>query len=135
MDQAYIAAERSGRWRNWAYLTLQVQLAAETLMTPVEEPQPTALVPEPPREDPESEWAMAKSVIRSRVHEAAFANWFEPTRQLRRDGGRLTVWTPDEPTRISLATEYDSVTASVLADVGIGAVAFVAPDDPSARLA
>src|SRR5215831_6887919 len=85
MDAACNSAERAGEWRNWAYLTLQMQLAAERLHASA---TPLVAVPQSPHEqaeeDPDCDWTAAKAKIRSQIPETAFLNWFAPTRQVER---------------------------------------------------
>jgi hypothetical protein len=60
LDAAVVAASRSGEWRNWAFLTLQVQLAAERGATcsPVraDSTREWCILPD---EDPNCDWAIA----------------------------------------------------------------------------
>jgi hypothetical protein len=126
LDAALVGADRSGRWRHWSYLTLQIQLAAERL-----QPGKTATLPatqsprEPEKEDRGCEWVAAKAAIQAKISETAFLNWFAPTRQVDRLGSVLTVLVPDEPTRCCLLSEYGHITKSAVSSFGIEEVRFV----------
>lgn len=124
MDTARQSADRAGEWRNWSFLTLQVQLAAERRPVSVTEPQP-----EPEwnlnEEDPASEWALAKSKIRGEIGEIPFSNWFTRTRQLEREGSRIKISVSDEPSRFFLESEYGEVTRRVLAELGVDEVRWI----------
>jgi hypothetical protein len=130
LDAARAAADRCGPWRNWAFLTLQIQLSAERLegRTPsgLEPPR----CPDPPPEDGESIWAKAKTAIRCQIPEIAFLNWFSCTRQIRECGSRIEVAVPDEPTEAYLRQEYHHVTRAVLSDLGVNEIRFVVRDPP-----
>ena len=119
LNCAFDAACRSGEWRHWAFLTIQVQLAAEQLgqMTNrvISCGPPAILV----AEDPNSEWAVAKEKIRASVGEIPFKNWFDQTNQLERTGERITIAVSDEPSIHYLKTEYATVIANELAEFGI----------------
>lgn len=120
LDTALNAANRMGEWRNWAFLTLQVQLAAERLMTVSPEPEASvSAVWEVPDEDPACEWAVAKQKIRNQIREVPFLNWFEKTRQIERRSECLRVAVPDETTRLFLEAEYGNLIKAVLAEFGI----------------
>lgn len=124
LDAAVTAAGRSGEWRNWAFLTLQVQLAAERLPNLAPQPaMPASCACELPEEDQSCDWAKAKQRICARIGEVPFANWFERTRQLERRDGHITVAVPDEPSRVFIEAEYGNVTKSVLATFGIEEIA------------
>ena len=128
LDSARVAAERSGGWWHWAYLTLQIQLAAERFQTDGIAPRPMFLLPhEEVEEDPDCDWAAAKSTIRTQIPETAFINWFAPTRQVERRGDALKVEVPDEPTRCYLVSEYERVTRGALSRFGINEVQYVVP--------
>ena len=71
------------------------------------------------KEDPTCDWAIAKARIRTRVGEIPFLNWFEPTRQVERQGAEITIAVSDEPSRIYLEAEYGTLTRTVLAELGI----------------
>ncbi len=101
-DAARAAADRSGEWRNWSYLTIQVQLAAERYRLEKSPParlRLTAAAPMPEEEEPSTEWAKAKGQIRGQIPEIPFLNWFSGTRQIERCGANILVEVPDEPTR------------------------------------
>jgi hypothetical protein len=130
LDAARAAADQCGQWRNWAFLTLQIQLSAERLegRTPSGVEPPTCADPLP--EDAESTWAKAKTVIRCQIPEIAFLNWFSYTRQMMDCGSRIEVAAPDEPTEAYLTQEYHHVTRAVLSDLGVNEIRFVARDPP-----
>jgi len=129
MDAACNSAERAGEWRNWAYLTLQIQLAAERLHASA---TPLVAVPQSPHEqaeeDPDCDWTAAKAKIRSQIPETAFLNWFAPTRQVERRGTAITVAVPDDLTRCYLTTEYDHVTKGAVLSLGIDEAKFIVQD-------
>ena len=120
LDSALTAANRSGEWRNWTFLTLQIQLAAERLPSEARLRQTTS-APECAvvEDNPSCDWAIAKAKIRARVGEIPFLNWFEPTRQVERQGAEITIAVSDEPSRIYLEVEYGTLTRTVLAELGI----------------
>ena len=120
LDSAVTAADRLGEWRNWTFLTLQIQLAAERVPSGARPRQTTS----PPgcavvKDDPTFDWAIAKARIRTQVGEIPFLNWFEPTRQVERQGAQITIAASDEPSRIYLEAEYGTLTRAVLAELGI----------------
>ena len=120
LDSAVTAADRLGEWRNWTFLTLQIQLAAERVPSGSRPRQTTS----PPgcavvKDNPSCDWAIAKAKIRTQVGEIPFLNWFEPTRQVERQGGEITIAVSDEPSRIYLEAEYGTLTRTVLAELGI----------------
>jgi hypothetical protein len=120
LDAAVNAAARSGEWRNWSFLTLQVQLAAERLPA-VSPAAPATAVPlwDLPGEDPACVWAIAKQKIRNQIGKVPFDNWFARTRQIDRHEGQITIAVWDEPTRFFLEAEYGDLTRAALAEVGI----------------
>ena len=130
LDAARAAADRSAQWRNWAFLTLQIQLSAERLecRNPSGIEPPTCLVP--PAEDPESIWARAKTRIRSQIPEIAFLNWYACTRQIMTSGSRVDVAVPDEATGAYLTSEYHDVTRTALLDLGVNEIRFIVCDPP-----
>ena len=120
LDSALASASRSGEWRSWGYLTLQIQLAAERL--PVQEfLPPTSCGPSRASldEDPTCDWAKAKAKIRDQIGEIPYMNWFAHTRQVGRFGAQITIAVGDEPSRDYLQAEYGNLTHSVLAELGI----------------
>jgi Helix-turn-helix domain len=120
LDAAMSAATRSGEWRNWAFLTLQVQLATERLTIPSPEPAPLATPAcDLPDEDPACDWAIAKQKIRNQIREVPFRNWFECTRQLERRGGHITIAVPNEATRFFLEAEYGNHIRAALGEFGV----------------
>jgi hypothetical protein len=120
MDSALNAANRSGEWRNWTFLTMQIQLAAERVASGAHGRQTTS-----PRRDAvvkdnlSCDWAIAKARIRTQVGEIPFLNWFDSTRQVERHGAEITIAVADEPSRTYLETEYGTLTRTVLAELGI----------------
>jgi hypothetical protein len=127
LDRARSAADRLGEWRNWAYLTLQIQLAVERFQVCRARSEAVAGIARVD-EDPGCAWAAAKRMIRSRIPETAFLNWFAPTREVEKSGAVLTIAVPDEPTRCYIEGEYRHVTQSALASLGINEVHFVVPE-------
>jgi hypothetical protein len=120
LDAAVTAATRSGEWRNWAFLTLQVQLAAERLpKLPLAPSSPTTSPCDLPEEDPTCDWALAKQKIRNRLGQIPFANWFEHTRQICKHDAQITVAVADDTSRCFLEVEYGNLVQSVLVELGI----------------
>ncbi len=120
LDSALAAANRSGEWRSWTFLTLQIQLVAERVpagarLQPATSPPARTIV----RDDPSCDWAIAKAKIRAQVGEIPFLNWFDATRQVERFGSEITIAVTDEPSRVYLETEYGTLTRTVLAGLGI----------------
>lgn len=120
LDAATAAATRSGEWRNWAFLTLQVQLAAERLPTVSPGPE-LSTIPlwDIPDEDPTCDWALAKQKIRDRIGRVPFSNWFDRTRQIERGEEHIAIAVPDQVTRLFMEEEYGNVMKAVLAEFGI----------------
>jgi hypothetical protein len=130
-DAARAGADRSGEWRNWNFLTVQVQLAAERYQfdkSPPARLRLTAPAPMPEKEEPSTEWAKAKGQIRGQIPEIPFLNWFGGTRQIERCGARILVEVPDEPTRSFLESEYDAVARGAVSSFGIHEVCYVVRD-------
>lgn len=120
LDAATVAATRSGEWRNWAFLTLQVQLAAERLPTVSPAPEASTIpLWDIPDEDPTCDWALAKQKIRERIGQVPFSNWFDRTRQIQRQEGHIAIAVPDQATRLFIEEEYGNVMRAVLAEFGI----------------
>ena len=119
LDSARAAADRSGEWRNWSFLTLQIQLAVERWRP--QTPPPETIGPERTlvKEDPASEWAIAKAKIRTQIGEIPFSNWFAQTRQIGRQGRQIIVTAPDDSSRFFVEAEYGNVTRTVLAELNI----------------
>lgn len=132
LDAALSAATRSGEWRNWAFLTLQVQLAAERLPMPLSTPLSSTTPPcDLSDEDPACDWAVAKREIRNRVGEIPFANWFGRTRQIARWDTQITIAVPDETSRCFLETEYGDLLQYVLGEFGIETLRFIVTNEES----
>jgi hypothetical protein len=126
MDQARAAADRATDWRNWSFLTLQIQLAAERMLVS----SPLFTDKSSTRqihadEDPTCEWAKAKVKIRAQVGEIPFRNWFEGTRQIGRSGSAITIEVPDEATRLYVEEEYRELIRRAVTEMSIDTVAFV----------
>jgi hypothetical protein len=130
LDAAREAADRRGPWRNWAFLTLQIQLSAERVEGWTPPGVEHATCPDPRSEDAESIWAKAKTVIRCQIPEIAYLNWFSCTRQIMDCGSRIEVAVPDEATGAYLSQEYHHVTHAVLSDLGVNEIRFVVCDPP-----
>lgn len=124
LDAACARADRSGEWRNWAFLTLQVQLVAEKRRISAATRSVSPSLLRFGDEDPDCEWAQAKVKIRTQISDISFSNWFECTRQVQRNGDELSVLVPDEPTRAYLMAEYEELTSRVLPPLGIGKIRF-----------
>jgi hypothetical protein len=107
LDNAKSAADRASDWRNWAFLTLQVQLAAErtsvVVANPLCEVSDTDALP---AEDPNCEWARAKQLIRAEIGGIPFANWFDLTRQTSGDHASITVALPNSQTKEFVEMDY-----------------------------
>jgi hypothetical protein len=118
LDAARAAADRCGPWRNWAFLTLQIQLSVERWEA---DRSPSGVESQtcsaPPEEAQDTIWAKAKIRIRSQVPEIAFRNWFACTRQIQECGSRIDVAVPDEPTQAYLTQEYHRATGAALRDM------------------
>jgi hypothetical protein len=130
-DAARAAADRSGEWRNWSYLTIQVQLAVERHQLDQSPParlRLTAPAPMPEEDEPSTEWAKAKGQIRGQIPEIPFLNWFSGTRQIERCGAKILVEVPDEPTRSFLESEYDAVARDAVSGFGVHEVCYVVRD-------
>ncbi len=131
-DAARGAADRSGPWRNWAFLTLQVQLSAERFREhrprSVERATPKFTLPS---EESSSIWAKAKLRIRSQIPETAYLNWFSCTRQIVRSGSRVDVAVPDETTGAILNDEYQEISRAALSDDGVNEIRFIVAQPPS----
>jgi hypothetical protein len=127
LERALDAANRSGPWRSWRFLTLQIQIAAEQCRLSLfadgrpADPPP----PENPREETPSEWKLIKERIREHISEIAFLNWFEATRQIERCGDALAVAVPDEPTAAYITAEYGSMVHTAAATAGVTEVRYV----------
>jgi hypothetical protein len=135
LDSALTAADRLGGWRNWTFLTLQIQLAAERLPSGARLRQATF----PPacsvvKDNPSCDWAIAKAKVRTQVGEIPFLNWFEPTRQVERQGAEITIAVSDEPSRVYLEAEYGTLTRTVLAELGIHEIHFTVAATGSSML-
>src|SRR3954454_5435883 len=77
VDHAVAAANRSGQWRSWNFLTLQIQIAAERWRaSTIAEVRPANQTLEVRREEAPSDWKVIKSRIREGIPEIAFLNWF-----------------------------------------------------------
>jgi hypothetical protein len=125
MDNARFAADKASDWRNWSFLTLQVQLAAER--TRVTAPSPLLDVSDPerlPAEDPECHWARAKELIRAEIGDIPFANWFASSRQTNREETTVTVELPSTQTREFIEMDYLNVIARAAQSCGILGVNF-----------
>jgi hypothetical protein len=73
MDSALTAAKRSGEWRNWTFLTMQIQIAAERVPSGAQLQQTTSTAAHAVvRDNPSCDWAIAKAKIRTQVGEIPF---------------------------------------------------------------
>jgi hypothetical protein len=130
LDTARVGVNRPGEWRNWNFLTIQVQLAAERFQVDESQSAQECLIPDAPRmeEDPTTEWARAKGQIRESIPKIPFLNWFDGTRQIQRCGTRVLVEVPDEPTRSFLEREYAREIRCAVARFGIEEICYVVRD-------
>ena len=129
-DAARAAADRSGEWRSWNFLTIQIQLAAERFQVEKSPPPPPCATPLAlAAEESTSEWSQAKTEIRKQISEISFTNWFSNTRQITRCGMTAIVAVPDEPTRLYLESEYDALTRRVMCRFGVTEVRYSTPGD------
>jgi Helix-turn-helix domain len=135
LDVARAAADRIGPWRSWAFITLQIQLAAEQV-DKAHVPRPAESPPsqDPLPEEPDSDWAKAKARISLQIPEIAFLNWFPGTWQIAKWGSRIEVAVPDEPTKAWLKGEYELVISQALSDLGVQEICFVVCDPLSISL-
>jgi chromosomal replication initiation ATPase DnaA len=93
---------------------LQVQLAAErTTMAPTNPLLDVTRRYNSSPEDPDSEWARAKEVIRAEIGEIPFANWFACSRQTDRDETSIAVEVPSAQTREFIEMDYLDVIAQL----------------------
>jgi hypothetical protein len=129
LDAARDAADRAGDWRNWSFLTLQIQFAAER--THIR--QPASVTTCGPsrvemKEDQTCVWAQVKNKIRTQVGEIPFMNWFHRTLQTDCRDSEITIVVPDELARTFLENEYRELIGSAVAGFGIQTVLFVLKD-------
>jgi len=66
-----------------------------------------------------------KALVRQRISEIAFQNWFADSWQLERRGDTLEIGVPDVPTREFLNTEYSGLVRETLAALGIGRIEYL----------
>ena len=126
MENARTAADRTHDWRNWTFLTLQIQLAAERTRSIEAKSRPIVSdVPPALPEDPTCEWARIKTEIRRAIGEIPFTNWFQASRQTAYNGGSVTVELTDVQTKAYIETEYLDVVAYVSSTFGVSEVNFV----------
>jgi hypothetical protein len=129
LDLAKAFADRKREpWQAWKYLDLQVGIAAESY-------RPAPAVPVPCPEiygasdlDEDSEWAEVKALVRQRISEIAFQNWFADSWQIERSGDSLIVGVPDVPTCEFLKMEYPGLVQETLAALNIGRIEYVIAD-------
>jgi len=129
LDLAKAFADRKREpWQDWKYLDLQVGIAAECY-------RPAPAVPVPCPEiygasdlDEDSEWAEVKALVRQRISEIAFQNWFADSWQIERSGDSLIVGVPDVPTCEFLKMEYPGLVQETLAALNIGRIEYVIAD-------
>jgi hypothetical protein len=124
LDAARIGADRADCWRNWSFLTLQIQLVTERYH--VRELSPNdRFIDEYVEEDADTEWAQIKELIRAEVGEIPFRNWFDGTRQAQRLGDEITITVPNEPTRTYLESEYAQLIERAMVSTGISCVRLI----------
>jgi DnaA N-terminal domain len=124
LDAARVGADRADCWRNWSFLTLQIQLAAEQHQVP-ELARTDSFTHRYVEEDASTEWAHIKHAIRTKVGEIPFRNWFDETRQTEQLGDEITVVVPNEPTRVYLESEYAELIERAIANTGLTRVRLI----------
>jgi len=129
MDLAKACADRKREpWEAWKYLDLQVGIAAESYRPAPAVPVPCPAICRASDLDGDSEWSRVKALVRQRISEIAFQNWFADSWQLERREDTLEIGVPDVPTREFLNTEYLEPVHEALAAVGIPRVEYVVAD-------
>lgn len=133
MNNARMAADLASEWRNWSFLTLQVQLAAERTRLPADNSVLNVedVVPLPP-EDPDCEWARAKAAVRAEIGEIPFGNWFASSRQTARTESSIIVELPNAQTKTFIEMDYLGVLTRAVLETGIPQVEFAVRDSCSA---
>jgi len=126
LDLAKACADRKREpWEAWKYLDLQVGIAAESYRPVPAVPAPCPAIRRASDLDEDSEWAQVKALVRKRISEIAFQNWFADSWQLERRGDTLEIGVPDVPTREFLNTEYSGLVQETLAALDIGRVEYL----------
>jgi hypothetical protein len=126
LDLAKACADRKrAPWQAWKYLDLQIGIAAESYRPAPAVPVPNPAICRASDLDQDSEWSQVKAMVRQRISETAFQNWFADSWQLERRGDTLEIGVPDVPTREFLNTEYSGLVDEALAGLGIPRVEYV----------
>ena len=126
LDLAKAGADRKQEpWQAWKYLDLQVGIAAESYRPAPAVPVPCPAICRASDLDEDSEWSQVKALVRQRISEIAFQNWFADSWQLERRGDTLEIGVPDVPTREFLNTEYSGLVRETLAALGIGRIEYL----------
>jgi hypothetical protein len=125
LDLAKAYADRNREpWQAWKYLDLQVGIAAESYRPAPAVPVPCPAICRASDLDKDSEWSQVKALVRQRISEIAFQNWFADSWQLERRGDTLEIGVPDVPTREFLNTEYSGLVQETLAALDIGRIEY-----------
>lgn len=129
MNHAKFAADKASDWRNWSFLTLQVQLAAErTKCTSPSLPSDVREADPLPPEDPDCAWARVKERIRATIGDIPFANWFASSRQTSLQEGSIIVELQSLQTKEFIEMDYLDVIAQAAQGCGISQVEFSVRD-------
>jgi hypothetical protein len=129
LDLARAGADRKREpWQAWKFLDLQVGIAAESFGPTTKPPVASFESHDVSYLDDSSEWSQAKALIRQRISEIAFQNWFADSWQVDRSGDTLIVGILDEPTRDFLNAEYSEPVQQALASLDIPRVEYVVAD-------
>ena len=129
LDLARAGADRKREpWQAWKFLDLQVGIAAESFGPTTKPPVASFESRYVSDLDDSSEWSQAKALIRQRISEIAFQNWFADSWQVDRSGDTLIVGILDEPTRDFLNAEYSEPVQQALASLDIPRVEYVVAD-------
>ena len=134
LDFAKACADRNREpWQAWKFLDLQVGIAAESFRPSAAPPVASPPICGVSVVDEASEWSQAKALIRQRISEIAFQNWFADSWQIERCGDTLMVGIPDVPTREFLNMEYSEPVQQALAALGIPRVEYVVAEKRGLR--
>jgi hypothetical protein len=135
LDLAKAFADRKREpWQAWKYLDLQIGIAAESYRRAPAVPVPRpAVCRASDLDDGAPEWAQVKALVRQRISEIAFQNWFADAWQVDRSGDTLIIGILDEPTRDFLNEEYSEPVQQALASLDIARVEYVVADQRGMR--
>ena len=130
MDLAKACADRKREpWKAWKYLDLQIGIAAESYRPAPAVPVLYPAIYRASDRDEDSEWSQVKALLRQRISEVAFQNWFAHSWQLARRGDTLEIGVPDVPTREFLSTEYSEPVQQALTELGISRVEYAVAEE------